>query len=255
VLNFLYDQDGSVFLIDWYDANQCHHNRYDGHDRSNGRIYKIVYDNQPATRVDLQKLSDTELVALQGDQNEFKARHARRILQERAAAGRLTPRFRDDLYAAMLKESDTVKKLRLLWTIHVTGGMGNTVDLALERSDEYVRAWTIQLMCEGGRVSPSQREWLAKLAKTDSSPLVRLYLASALQRLPLEQRLPVLSALVGRGEDAGDHNLPLMYWYALEPVVGNVPGAGIDLLTQSRIPLLRQYITRRLTTESLAGTR
>ena len=38
VLNMLCDQDGSMFMIDWYDANQCHHNRYDGHDRSNGDV-------------------------------------------------------------------------------------------------------------------------------------------------------------------------------------------------------------------------
>jgi len=76
-----------------------------------------------------------------------------------------------------------------------------------------------------------------------------------MQRTPVAQRLRVLQALVSKGGDAGDHNLPLMYWYAMEPVVGNVPGAGLELLTSSQIPLLRQYITRRLTTESLANTR
>ncbi|HAV62081.1 MAG TPA: dehydrogenase, partial [Verrucomicrobiales bacterium] len=89
VLNMLYDQDGSMYLIDWYDANQCHHNRYDGHDRSNGRIYKVVYNNQRVTPVDFQALDDVDLAKLQSHRNEFKARHARRVLQERAAAGRI----------------------------------------------------------------------------------------------------------------------------------------------------------------------
>ncbi len=48
--------------------------------------------------------------------------------------------------------------------------------------------------------------------------MVRLYLASAMQRLPLEQRWDTLAALVSHGEDASDHNLPLMYWYAAEPL-------------------------------------
>ena len=46
-----------------------------------------------------------------------------------------------------------------------------------------------------------------------------------------------------------------MYWYAMEPVVGADAGNAIKLLSDCKIPLLRQYVTRRLTTESLAGTR
>src|SRR6266496_539626 len=76
-LNQLYDQDGSVYIIDWYDKNQCHHTREDGHDRSNGRIYKIVYNNQPVTKVDMQRLSDGELVNLVPSENEWMSRHAR----------------------------------------------------------------------------------------------------------------------------------------------------------------------------------
>jgi len=87
-LNQLYDPDGSVLIIDWYDRNQCHHTREDGHDRSNGRIYQIVYRDQKTTRVDLARLSDTQLVKLVPSKNEFMSRHARRLLQERAAATR-----------------------------------------------------------------------------------------------------------------------------------------------------------------------
>src|SRR5205807_5918099 len=85
-LNQTYDQDGSVYIIDWYDKNQCHHTRVDGHDRSNGRIYKIVYNDQKMSRVDLAKLSDQELVKLVPSKNEFMSRHARQILQERGTA-------------------------------------------------------------------------------------------------------------------------------------------------------------------------
>ena len=84
-LNQLYDQDGSVFIIDWYDKNQCHNVREDGHDRSNGRIYKIVFDEQKTTRIDLAKLGDLELARLVTSKNEFMSRHARRLLQERGA--------------------------------------------------------------------------------------------------------------------------------------------------------------------------
>src|SRR6185436_19595773 len=84
---------GSVYIIDWYDKNQCHHTNPDGHDRSNGRIYKIVYNNQKVTKVDLQKLSDAELVKLLASKNSWHARHAQRILQERYAGKQVTEGF------------------------------------------------------------------------------------------------------------------------------------------------------------------
>ena len=92
---------------------------------------------------------------------------------------------------------------------------------------------------------------LERLAGEDKSPVVRLYLASALQRIPVEQRWPTLDQLVAHAEDASDHNLPLMYWYAAEPCVASDPAKAVALLKQSRIPLLREFIARRLATSSL----
>ena len=80
ILNLQYDQNGSVYMIDWYDKNQCHNNDMDAHDRSNGRIFKIVYGDTPWTPVNVEKLSDDELVQLQLNKNEWWVRHARRAL-------------------------------------------------------------------------------------------------------------------------------------------------------------------------------
>jgi putative membrane-bound dehydrogenase-like protein len=54
--------DGSVFMIDWYDKNQCHHKEVDSHDRSNGRIFKVAYGHGKAAPLDLRKLDDRSLV-------------------------------------------------------------------------------------------------------------------------------------------------------------------------------------------------
>jgi len=252
VLNMLCDQDGSMYMIDWYDANQCHHTRYEGHDRSNGRIYKVVYNNQPTTKINLQSQSDVELARLQLHPNEFKARHARRILQERASKGPIAASARQELEEIAIDSKETNLRLRAMWTLHVTGGLGDLVDKALKSSNEYIRSWAIQLAMEDGQATPDQLAQFAMMAKMDESPLVRLYLASAVQRLPVESRFSIVEGLVSHAEDATDHNLPLMYWYAMEPVVGSDSGAGLTLLSESKIPILRQYITRRLTTESLA---
>jgi putative membrane-bound dehydrogenase-like protein len=44
ILYLRYGPDGQVYMIDWYDRNQCHHGDVNGHDRSNGRIFKISYE-------------------------------------------------------------------------------------------------------------------------------------------------------------------------------------------------------------------
>ena len=69
------------------------------------------------------------------------------------------------------------------------------------------------------------RAFCDELAK--KSPVVRLYLASAVQRLPVEQRADILAGLLSHSEDATDHNLPLMYWYGLESICAAQP-AGIS---------------------------
>jgi putative membrane-bound dehydrogenase-like protein len=77
-------------------------------------------------------------------------------------------------------------------------------------------------------------------------PVIRLALASALQRLPLEDRWPIAEALIAHGEDAKDHNLPQMYWYAIEPLVPANPERALALAAKSQIPLVAQHIARRL---------
>ena len=90
----------------------------------------------------------------------------------------------------------------------------------------------------------------ARLALEDKSPVVRLYLASALQRLPLEQRGEILAGLLSHNEDATDHNLPLMYWYAAEPLVAESPARAVSLLGKTKIPRVREFITRRMAAAS-----
>ncbi len=82
--------DGSIYMIDWYDKNQCHLNTIESHDRSNGRIYKVSYGDKKAAKVDLRKLSDEELVKLLASKNAWHARHAQRILQERSRGAMLS---------------------------------------------------------------------------------------------------------------------------------------------------------------------
>ncbi len=232
VLNMESDQNGSMFMIDWYDKNRCHNTDVNAHDRSNGRIFKVVYNNTPWTPVDLQKEGDTQLVSFLNLQNDWYARHARRILQERAAAKTLTPSAIAFLKAILYhpagapafpapgvgRVTHDMLELRALWTLHDVGGLTEEFALQtqlLQSENEYIRAWTIQLLAEDKNISETLLKEFARMAREDKSPVVRLYLASALQRIPVEKRWDIVEALDAHGEDANDHNLPYMYWHTL----------------------------------------
>ena len=85
LLYFRYGPDGNVYMIDWYDKNQCHRPDVNVHDRTNGRIFKVSYGESKPVHVDLKRKTDAELVALLSNPNDWHVRHARRILQERGA--------------------------------------------------------------------------------------------------------------------------------------------------------------------------
>jgi hypothetical protein len=85
-----------------------------------------------------------------------------------------------------------------------------------------------------------------RLAREDLSPIVRLYLAAAAQRIPVVERKAVIEGLIAHKEDATDQNLPLMYWYAMEPLVGLDRAAASALIARTQIPLLRKCIARRM---------
>ena len=128
----------------------------------------------------------------------------------------------------------------------------------LADADPAIRAWTIQLATEQGPPAAPILAKFAELARSDPSPMVRLYLASAMQRLPLEQRWDTLTGLVGHREDASDHNLPLMYWYAAEPLVGcGLRRGPLPWRPARRSPRFQEFMARRIaalgTPESLGS--
>jgi len=247
-----YGPDGGVYVSDWSDTGECHHTRNPR--KNTGRIYKITFGKSKPWKGDIGELSDAELAKLHTHPNEWFARHARRVLQERGPLALGQAASRAELIRLLTTHHDTTRRLRALWTLHSTRGLSAEMLSTLLRDDnEDLRAWAIQLLCENKNPRPAVRDEFIRLAKMDKSPLVRLYLASAMQRLPLKQRVPVLKALLAHAEDAADQNLPLMYWYATESVVAADRVAAVKLLTACQIPKVRQFITRRMATGRDAG--
>ena len=249
--------EGGVYILDWHDTDICG-NAINFPD--SGRIYRIMPAGaEPIARPDLRYASDLGLVALQEHPNDWFVRQARVQLHSRAAAGTLD---RAAVHAALdqqfARAPDTGKRLRALWAQHVTGrfdGNGRPTSSPCSRTTTNTSA-PGPCNSSARTVTPATMRSVPSSTwrRNDPSPVVRLYLASALQRLEFDQRWPILEALGQHGEDADDHNIPRLLWFALEPMVPAHPAKSLDLAVHSRIPMLQEHVARRMVSGSLAGT-
>jgi putative membrane-bound dehydrogenase-like protein len=241
--------DGSIYVSDWSDTGECH--TYKPH-RETGRIFKISHGESRRDSADLASLKDDVLVQFQLHANDWHVQHARRLLQERASKpgwnGKAVHAALREILASRLGET---RRLRALWALSVTGG----IDAAklrglLDDRAEHIRSWAIRLLCGTGTPPKEVVMRFEALAARDPSPVVRLSLAAALQRLPPEPRWGMARGLCGRSEDAADANLPLMIWYGIEPLVPADPRRAFELALSAKIPLVRQFIARRFVDQS-----
>jgi putative membrane-bound dehydrogenase-like protein len=250
-LALTYGPDGAAYVLDWTDTGECHN--YKEVDRTNGRIYKVTYGDVRLWHDDLSKKTDTELAELQLHKNDWQVRHARRLLQERSAAlGKAkvgSSAARQSLEKMLAQQPNSTRRLRALWTLHVTGQFQNELPKILDDADPRLRGWAIRLLVEDPSIRPqlpsSLQDKFREMAKDDSSSFVRLCLASALQRLASDKRWEIAGNLLSHGDDSSDANLPLMVWYGIEPLVAADPVRALELARQSKIPLVTTFIARR----------
>ncbi len=241
--------DGGLYVLDWHDADICGKEVING---ETGRVFRIMPKESLAQQwegrySDLTKMSDKQLVALQTSPSDWHARRARVILQARATKNALDKEAVGDLRTIFQTNSNTDYRLRAMWGMFVTNNLPATELLkSLSDTDEYIRAWAIQLLCEDKSPSDEAKAMFAKMSKDDTSPIVRLYLTSAVQRIDEESAWKILENLSKHGEDTEDHNLPKMIWFGLEPLVKNNPQRALELASQTKLPLIAKYVARRL---------
>jgi putative membrane-bound dehydrogenase-like protein len=250
-ISLQYGPDGDVVMSDWSDFGECHDR--DGVHRSSGRLYKISWGQPRHVAVDLGRASIDELVALQTHANEWFVRHARRRLQELAAAGADLGTARQALRGQFDAGRTSAEKLRALWALHATGGADATWLITLLSSpDEHIRHWAIRLLVDdapGAHVGPA----LTRAAAGESSWLVQMALASALGRFELPARLEIARPLLTALGSQADPNLVRLLWYGIQPGVPARPAELGRLALASRPRLLRHFIARRLAEEMNAN--
>ncbi len=230
---------------------------------------------------DLTKESDETLAKLAVQtENEWFSRMARRVLMEKfvaaltAAGGKfkaenaakgMAPFEKGLQYAQAMVETagSTTERIRALWTVaSILPSLPGIEHLAESPEiDSRIRGQMIRLMAlphfhstldsKAADLVPLMVDpnLLMRVSKAEQSPIVRRELASALQRLPQDQRQPLASALLKHGEDADDPMIPLLIWYGIEPVVAADAAVGLQLAKVSKMPKVTEFIYRRLAGE------
>jgi putative membrane-bound dehydrogenase-like protein len=258
-----YGPDGGVYVIDWYDKQACHLPNEEAWDRTNGRIYKITYGDPKPVKVDLASEDDSSLARYIDSPNEWYFRHARRILQERyerlaaqdpaAASARAEALTKEIDLAHNGKEDNRItlaQFVREYYTLYAISPALFGKDAEFTSLVLRGQPWLVQLLSDAGAVSKTTLKEFEKVAHDEGSLVDRLAIASAMQRLPVEDRWEAITALLNHGEDNADHMLPLMDWYATEALVPANPAKAAKLAIDSKIPLVTQFIARRLATMS-----
>ena len=253
--------EGGVYILDWHDTDVCGNTI---NFANSGRIYRIMPKGaKPIERPNLRAMTDAQLVDLQSHTNDWYVRQARLLLHSRTATGKLDSQLVHEKLNQLFSDPDTTgpQRLRALWALNVTDGLStDRLQALLDHDDEYVRGWSIQFLCDKSSnhsfqtaattknpvVNRETHAKFAEMARMDSSPIVRLYLASALGRLPFADRWAILEGLVSHAEDVDDNNLPRMYWFALEPMVPKHTDKALTLAVSGKIPKLQEFVARRM---------
>ncbi|MEL6251324.1 MAG: PVC-type heme-binding CxxCH protein [Bacteroidota bacterium] len=241
--------DGNLYVLDWHDADICGNSVQQ---KETGRIFRIFPEESQAKNwegryADLSTLNDEQLVDLQLSESDWHTRRARVILQYRGSKEGISKKAKEKLQDMLWNNLNGDYRLKALWTLHVSQAFrDNDLAKALEDKDEYIRAWAIQFLTEDKQIEEEMSKKLIDMAAKDPSAVVRLYLASAMQRVDTETAWRLATNLLSRDLDNADHNIPLMTWFGLEPLVNDNFARSMSLALNSKNPMISQFISRRL---------
>ena len=161
-----------------------------------------------------------------------------------AAAGLID----EAIATGQIREDFELNRLSLLWSRYCCDAL-STIELIeiCDSPDEHVRAWAVRMMADGqNEISDDMFEQMSRMAGMDESGLVRLYLASSLNRMSADRAFRLTSILASHAKDKLDSMQPNLLWFGIEPFVLKNPKAAIELAIESKIPLLRENIARRI---------
>ena len=131
----------------------------------------------------------------------------------------------------------------------------------LDDPDEQIRAHAVRQLANHGQIPEYILPALARMAREDSSLLVRTYLADAARRIEPERRWDILEGLHGHAADPADTlnppdpadppvpALPLLVWYATEGAVPADMDRALTLALDSKWPHAVSFTVQRIAAE------
>jgi putative membrane-bound dehydrogenase-like protein len=248
---------GDVVVIDWSDTGECHENT--GVHRSSGRIYVLSSGDAASSVANFD--SNTFLDDLKSD-NVFLFRRALSAVRNAPSDYR---EFETGLRTRLTSKGSARNRLRALWALLALDTMSKADLIALTKdADPHLRTWAVRALLDGQSLDtilgqrssdtnvddPAIVDRLAAMAASETSSLVRLQLASSLQRLETASaRAIVAEGLIANPADHDFDNLVKLVWYGIAPIADSSPETLADLAHKARWPKLVRMISRRLTSE------
>ncbi|MFO0939030.1 MAG: PVC-type heme-binding CxxCH protein [Gemmataceae bacterium] len=226
-----YGPDGAVYVLDWSDTGECHENS--GVHRNSGRIYRVTYgDAKPVAIPEFHSADAAQLLKWTNSKNGWIRYQALMVANERnpkANDSDNQPRNKQHQFAKQGDRWVVINDLQLLLKNEMLDTpTGRTRVLLDYHGDEKKLEDTVHILKEA------------------RSAELRMSYASDLQKLPVKYRATLAAGLLSHAEDADDPNIPFLIWYGLIPVAESMPESLPKLAAESKIPKVREWITRRL---------
>ena len=261
--------DGSVLVADFYEHYIAHGQHYQSQiDPTTGRIFRLRGKKEKLeTDLNLHAKTTDQLIGLLKHPNRWHRHTAVRLLGERkdwSSAAKLR---------RLVASGGNLESLGALWALYQAFGLDDRTALnGLRHKYAPVRYWAVRLICDdvgfankrttqgladslGGlpdgptRVKKQLLEAVLEQARYEKNAEVRSQMAGSARRLPTEQALQLVKAVLKRSEDVEDLYVPLLCWWVLESHMDRDRAAVMKLFEDAdfrREAMVTQHILQRI---------
>ena len=228
--------DGSVLVADFYEHYIAHGQHYQSQiDPTTGRIFRLRGKEEKLEQdLNLYDKSTSELIALLNHPNRWHRHTAVRLLGERKDTSSLSK------LKQLVREGEGLESLNALWALYQAfGPEDDTALAALQHPYPMTRYWAVRLICDDvgfahkrtaieladslgelqngpTQVSHSLFQAILEQAARENNAEVRSQMAGSARRLPADQGLALVTAVLKHNDDIDDLYVPLLCWWVLE---------------------------------------
>ncbi len=262
--------DGSVLIADFYEQYIAHGQHYQSQiDPTTGRIFRLRGKEEPLeTDLNLNAKDSERLITLLDHPNRWHRHTAVRLLgerKERESAAKLR---------RLIIDGNARQSLGALWALYQGFGLDRQTALAgIAHDVPLVRYWTVRFLCDDvgfankrkvvgltdslgdqaangpDRVDDEVLAALLTQTKKEDNAEVRSQIAASAGRLPVDQSLRLVSAVLTHDEDSNDAYVPLLCWWVFEKNLDRDRDAVMTLFDDPAFrqkPIVVQHILPRM---------